>query len=165
MEGPLANLLDQLGQMTVVVANSGDINSIKKFRPRDATTNPSLITAAAQMPEYQGIVDGALRWAQREAAGGAVIPAAIDRLSVEFGLQILEIVPGRVETEIFGKVIGDMERAQREFYDGFESLQVEDIVGAVAYALETPRHVNIGHIEILPTFQVPGGLNFERRSG
>jgi NADP-dependent 3-hydroxy acid dehydrogenase YdfG len=58
-----------------------------------------------------------------------------------------------------------MERAQREFYDGFESLQVEDIVGAVAYALETPRHVNIGHIEILPTFQVPGGLNFERRSG
>ncbi len=80
-------------------------------------------------------------------------------------VRVTEICPGRVETEIFGKVIGDMERAQREFYDGFESLQVEDIVGAVAYALETPRHVNIGHIEILPTFQVPGGLNFERRSG
>lgn len=80
-------------------------------------------------------------------------------------VRITEIVPGRVETEIFGKVIGDMARAQREFYDGYESLKVEDIVGAVAYAIETPRHVNIGHIEILPTFQVPGGLNFERRSG
>ncbi len=80
-------------------------------------------------------------------------------------IRVTEICPGRVETEIFGKVIGDMERAQREFYDGFESLKVEDIVNAVAYALETPRHVNIGHIEILPTFQVPGGLNFERRTG
>ena len=80
-------------------------------------------------------------------------------------VRVTEICPGRVETEIFGKVIGDMERAQREYYDGFESLTVDDIVGAIAYALETPRHVNIGHIEILPTFQVPGGLNFERRRG
>lgn len=80
-------------------------------------------------------------------------------------VRVTEIIPGRVETEIFGKVIGDMARAQREFYDGFESLKVEDIVNAFAYAIETPRHVNIGHIEILPTFQVPGGLNFERRSG
>ncbi|MCZ8309426.1 MAG: SDR family oxidoreductase [Magnetospirillum sp.] len=79
-------------------------------------------------------------------------------------VRVTEICPGRVETEIFGKVIGDMERAQREFYDGYESLKVEDIVGAFAYALEAPRHVNIGHIEILPTFQVPGGLNFERRA-
>jgi NADP-dependent 3-hydroxy acid dehydrogenase YdfG len=79
-------------------------------------------------------------------------------------VRVTEICPGRVETEIFGKVIGDMARAQREFYDGFESLKVEDIVGAVAYAVEAPRHVNIGHIEILPTFQVPGGLNFERRA-
>jgi NADP-dependent 3-hydroxy acid dehydrogenase YdfG len=80
-------------------------------------------------------------------------------------VRVTEIIPGRVETEIFGKVIGDMARAQREFYDGFESLKVADIVDAFAYAIGTPRHVNIGHIEILPTFQVPGGLNFERRSG
>jgi transaldolase len=106
-EEALANLLEQLGQMTVVVADSGDINSIKKFKPRDATTNPSLITAAAQMPEYQGIVDGALRWAQREARGAAVIPTAIDRLSVEFGLQILEIVPGRISTEVDARLSYD----------------------------------------------------------
>jgi NADP-dependent 3-hydroxy acid dehydrogenase YdfG len=79
-------------------------------------------------------------------------------------VRVTEICPGRVETEIFGKVIGDMERAQREFYDGYESLKVDDIVSAVAYAIDTPRHVNIANIEILPTFQVPGGLNFERRT-
>jgi transaldolase len=94
-----------------VVADSGDINSIKKFKPRDATTNPSLITAAAQMPEYQGIVDGALRWAQREAPGGgdAVLRTAIDRLAVEFGLQILEIVPGRVSTEVDARLSYDLQ--------------------------------------------------------
>ena len=80
-------------------------------------------------------------------------------------VRVTEIVPGRAETEIFGKVIGDMEAAQRQFYDGYESLKVEDVAGAVAYAIGTPRHVNIGQIEIMPTFQVPGGLNFDKRAG
>lgn len=80
-------------------------------------------------------------------------------------VRVTEIVPGRAETEIFGKVIGDMEAAQRQFYDGYESLKPEDVADAVAYAIGTPRHVNIGQIEIMPTFQVPGGLNFERRTG
>jgi transaldolase len=104
------NLLEQLKAMTVVVADTGDINSIKKFRPRDATTNPSLITAAAQMPEYASIVDGALTWARTAAAGkpkGAVVAHAIDRLSVEFGLKILEIVPGRVSTEVDARLSFD----------------------------------------------------------
>ena len=57
-------LLDQLTKMTVAVCDTGDINSIKKFTPRDATTNPSLITAAAQMPEYADVVDGTLAWAE-----------------------------------------------------------------------------------------------------
>jgi NADP-dependent 3-hydroxy acid dehydrogenase YdfG len=78
-------------------------------------------------------------------------------------VRVTEIVPGRAETEIFGKVIGDMEAAQKQFYDGYESLKAEDVADAVAYAIGTPRHVNIGQIEIMPTFQVPGGLNFERR--
>ena len=78
------SLLDQLSAMTVVVADTGDIRSIEKFKPRDATTNPSLITAAAQMPEYADIVDGALRWAQKQNAGDATahVKLAIDRLSV-----------------------------------------------------------------------------------
>ena len=79
-------------------------------------------------------------------------------------VRVTEICPGRVETEIFGRLLGDMEQAQREYYDGYESLKPEDVVDAIEFALDAPRHVNIGHIEILPTFQVPGGLNFERRT-
>jgi NADP-dependent 3-hydroxy acid dehydrogenase YdfG len=79
-------------------------------------------------------------------------------------VRVTEICPGRVETEIFGRLLGDMEKARREFYDGYESLKPEDIADAIEFAINSPRHVNIGHIEILPTFQVPGGLNFERRT-
>src|SRR4051794_34968826 len=63
-EKKMATLLEQLRAMTVTVADTGDINSIAKFKPRDATTNPSLITAAAQMAEYREVVDDALRWAE-----------------------------------------------------------------------------------------------------
>jgi transaldolase len=99
----MPTLLEQLSSMTVVVCDTGDLNSIKKFEPRDATTNPSLITAAAQMPEYADVVDGAMRWAEKEAGSRApkkVIARALDRLAVEFGLRILDIVPGRVSTEV-----------------------------------------------------------------
>lgn len=80
-------------------------------------------------------------------------------------IRVTEICPGRAETEIFGRLLGDMEEARRRYYEGYESLKPEDIADAVAYAIGTPRHVNIGFIEIVPTFQVPGGLEFERRSG
>ncbi|GHB64142.1 SDR family oxidoreductase [Streptomyces phaeochromogenes] len=79
-------------------------------------------------------------------------------------IRVTEICPGRVETEIFGRLLGDMEEAQKQFYDGYESLKPEDIADAIEFAVGSPRHVNIGHVEILPTFQVPGGLNFERRT-
>lgn len=79
-------------------------------------------------------------------------------------VRVTEICPGRVETEIFGRLLGDMEEAQRRYYDGYESLKPEDIADAIDFAIGSPRHVNIGHVEILPTFQVPGGLNFERRA-
>ena len=105
-------LLDQLNSMTVTVADTGDINSIQKFRPRDATTNPSLITAAAQMPEYAEIVDGALVWAKKQAGAGdaaAIVRFAIDRLAVEFGLRILQIVPGRVSTEVDARLSYDVQ--------------------------------------------------------
>src|SRR5262245_29551132 len=105
-------LLEQLNTMTITVCDTGDINSIQKFRPRDATTNPSLITAAAQMPEYRDIVDGALRWAETKAAGAGadrVVRLAVDRLAVEFGLRILQIVPGRVSTEVDARLSFDTE--------------------------------------------------------
>ena len=105
------SLLDQLSEMTVVVADTGDIQSIRRFRPRDATTNPSLITAAAQMAEYAPIVDEALLWSRREAGPGApkeaIVKRAVDRLAVEFGLRILAIVPGRVSTEVDARLSFD----------------------------------------------------------
>jgi transaldolase len=105
----MTSLLDQLKSMTVVVADTGDLNSINKFKPRDATTNPSLITAAAQMPEYADVVDGALKWAADQAKGdkAKTLGLALDRLAVEFGLRILKIVPGRVSTEVDARLSYD----------------------------------------------------------
>lgn len=106
----MTSLLDQLSSMgTIPVCDTGDLASIKKFTPRDATTNPSLITAAAQMPEYQDVVDGALEWASKQCGGeeAATIALAIDRLAVEFGLRILRIVPGRVSTEVDARLSYD----------------------------------------------------------
>jgi transaldolase len=110
----MASLLEQLGTMTVVVCDTGDLASIKKFTPRDATTNPSLITAAAQMPEYQDVVDGALSWAKTQPGAAKSVKKAIayalDRLAVEFGLRILKIVPGRVSTEVDARLSYDTEK-------------------------------------------------------
>ena len=117
---PMTNLLDGLKALTVVVADTGDIGSIRQFLPRDATTNPSLITAAAQMPEYDALVQGALTWARARAgdspdgsratdgARADITRLAIDRLAIEFGLRILEIVPGRVSTEVDARLSFDV---------------------------------------------------------
>jgi transaldolase len=103
------SLLSQLKTMTVVVADSGDLQAIEKFVPRDATTNPSLIAQAAQMPVYAEVVDEALGWAKKEAGGDkeAALKKAIDRLSVEFGLRILKVIPGRVSTEVDARLSFD----------------------------------------------------------
>jgi len=108
------SLLDQLKEMTVVVADSGDLNSTKQYKPEDATTNPSLITAAAQMADYSHLVDDALRWAKKEAGGSdeaATIAKAVDRLSVAFGLEILKVIPGRVSTEVDARLSFDKEKS------------------------------------------------------
>ncbi len=107
----MANLLDQLKAVTVAVADTGNIGAIEQFTPRDATTNPSLITAAAEMPEYQGIVDDTLKAARATVGAAAsateVATLAFDRLAVSFGLKILEIVPGRVSTEVDARLSYD----------------------------------------------------------
>jgi transaldolase len=109
----MANLLDQLKSMTTVVADSGDINSIKAYKPTDSTTNPSLIAAAAQMPEYQSIVDDVLTEAREQAGPSAsdedVAAAAFKTLAVAFGRKILDIVPGRVSTEVDARLSYDTE--------------------------------------------------------
>ena len=105
------NLLEQLRQFTVVVADTGDMEAMEKFHPQDATTNPSLITAAAQMPQYQPIVDGVLKDARNELGEGATDQAvanlAFQRLAIAFGKKILAIVPGRVSTEVDARLSYD----------------------------------------------------------
>lgn len=107
----MSNLLEQLKEFTIVVADTGDIDSIEAFTPRDATTNPSLIKAAAAMPVYASVVDAALSQAQAETGSDAsakeVVDAAIDRLAVEFGRRILDIIPGRVSTEVDARLSFD----------------------------------------------------------
>ena len=95
----MSNQLDQLKQFTVVVADTGDFASLKQFAPRDATTNPSLILKAAQMPEYQFLVDQAVADNQAKFSGQELLAHVLDDLTVLFGLEILKIVPGRVSTE------------------------------------------------------------------
>ncbi|TSA04790.1 MAG: transaldolase [Methylococcus sp.] len=122
------SVLDQLRGMTVVVADTGDFQAIRKFTPRDATTNPSLIAAAAQMPEYQDVVDETLMSARKSlgtsAKDAAVIALAFDRLAITFGLRILEIIKGRVSTEVDARLSFDTEatiQKGREIIAEYES--------------------------------------------
>ena len=95
------SLLEQLRKVTVVVADTGDIDAIRTHKPQDATTNPSLLLKAAQMPQYQALVDEAVGYAEKQkGTRDAKIDACVDKLSVNFGVEILKIVPGRVSTEV-----------------------------------------------------------------
>ncbi|MDR3736655.1 MAG: transaldolase [Acidobacteriaceae bacterium] len=105
-------LLEQLKSMTVVVADTGDMQSMEKFKPQDATTNPSLLEKAAKMPAYQAIVDDTLKKARAAKAGASdkdVANEAFKELAVAFGVKILEIVPGRVSTEVDARLSYDTE--------------------------------------------------------
>ena len=95
----MSTQLDQLKQFTTVVADTGDFASLKQFAPRDATTNPSLIFKAAQMPEYQFLIDKAIADNKAKASGKDLLALVMDDLLVLFGTEILKIVPGRVSTE------------------------------------------------------------------
>src|SRR5216110_1566887 len=104
------DLLSQLKQLSVIVANTGDFDSIRKYQPRDTTTNPSLLLKAAQMPEYAALVEKALADAKKESPNTSqTLGTALDRLAVAFGLEILKIVPGRVSTEVDARLSFDVE--------------------------------------------------------
>lgn len=101
--------LEQLKKHTVVVADTGDIDSIAQHKPQDATTNPSLLFKAAQMPQYNALIDEAIAAASAHPTKrGGLVDAIIDRLSVNFGRRILEIVPWRVSTEVDARLSFDM---------------------------------------------------------
>ena len=105
------SLLDQLSLMTVVVADTGDIDAIRKFKPRDATTNPSLILAAAKNPSYIKLIDQSLDNSNKLFSSNfskeEFITEAIDQVSVTFGMEILKIISGRVSTEVDARLSFD----------------------------------------------------------
>ncbi|MCU4674695.1 transaldolase [Catenovulum sp. 2E275] len=102
--------LENLRKVTTVVADTGDIEAIKKFQPQDATTNPSLLLKAAQIPEYVKYIDEAIAWAktQSDDVEQQIIDAG-DKLAVNIGLEILKIVPGRISTEVDARLSFDKE--------------------------------------------------------
>lgn len=102
------NKLDQLKKYTVVVADTGDFEAIKKYKPADATTNPSLILKAAQMPQYRHLVDDAVCFARKNAKAPSEMRTLIlDKLAINFGIEILQIIPGRVSTEVDSRLSFD----------------------------------------------------------
>ena len=104
----MSNQLTELKQFSIIVADTGDFASIRKYQPRDATTNPSLLLKAVQMPEYADLVHRAIADAKAESAGGrGTLDIALDKLSVAFGLEILQIVPNRVSTEVDARLSFD----------------------------------------------------------
>lgn len=104
------NLLEQLKTYTQVVADTGDFASIEAYQPVDATTNPSLIYAASQDAKYKHLIDEAIGFAKKSTSGKAgQLSKAMDKLAVNFGLEILKIVPGRVSTEVDARLSFDTE--------------------------------------------------------
>ena len=100
--------LDSLRSMTVVVADTGDIDAIKKYQPQDATTNPSLILSASALPQYAPLIDEAFAYAKAQSADKAQqLIDAEDKLAVNIGLEILKIVPGRISTEVDARLSYD----------------------------------------------------------
>ena len=97
----MTTALDTLKQFTKVVSDSGDFGSIDVYKPQDATTNPSLILAAVKQEKYAKLMDPAIEYAKQKGGDkDTVVENAVDRLLVEFGIKILEIIPGRVSTEV-----------------------------------------------------------------
>ncbi len=103
----LVNQLDQLKKVTTVVADTGDFEAISKFAPEDATTNPSLILKAAQMPEYKYLVDEVISSVDADLSSLEQMSLCMDKLAVKFGEKILQVIPGRVSTEVDARLSFD----------------------------------------------------------
>ena len=115
----MSTLLEQLKQYTTVVADTGDFERMKAFLPQDATTNPSLILKAAQLPSYQNLIQKV-----KSDTSGQPVDQVIDALLVAFGMEILKIVPGRVSTEVDARFSFDTEasvKKAREIISAYES--------------------------------------------
>ena len=104
----MTNLLSQLKQFSLIVADTGDFDSIRKYQPRDATTNPSLLLKAAQMPEYAPVLEKVVQEVRKAPSGAeSRLALAMDHLAIAFGIEILKIVSHRVSTEVDARLSFD----------------------------------------------------------
>ena len=128
----MKSILEQLSSITTVVADTGDLDAIKKFQPRDATTNPSLILAAAKNPDYVKLIDKALESSKKslpnDFSENELIKEAIDQVSVFFGKEILNIISGRVSTEVDARLSFDTKatvKKARKLINHYKSFGIE----------------------------------------
>ena len=122
------SILEQLREMTTVVADTGDIDAIRQHRPQDATTNPSLLLAAAQMPQYKHLVDDAIRYGAVDAsAPPESMRRCLEKLAVNFAREILAIIPGRVSVEVDASLSFDSEATMRAARDIIRMCELEGI--------------------------------------
>jgi transaldolase len=106
----MSSALDQFKKFTTVVADTGDFEAINKYQPQDSTTNPSLVYAASQLPQYRHLVDDAIEYGKKHGKDtNEKTLIALDKLAVNFGVEILKIVPGRVSTEVDARLSFDTE--------------------------------------------------------
>lgn len=119
------NKLEQLKKLTTIVADTGEFEEIKKYHPTDATTNPSLILAAASLPEYQHLIDEAIAYGKKKGLSKEEEKTLVlDKIFVNFGLEILKIVPGRVSTEVDARLSFDVEgslKKAKRFIEMYEA--------------------------------------------
>ena len=128
----MKSILEQLSSITVVVADTGNLDAIRKFKPRDATTNPSLILAAAKNPDYIKLIDQALESSRKSLPDGIseseLIKETIDQVSVFFGKEILNLISGRVSTEVDARLSFDTEatvRKARKLINHYKSFGID----------------------------------------
>lgn len=103
--------LDELKKLTIIVADTGDFESIAKYKPQDATTNPSLILKAAEKPQYRHLIDDAIKFSKGNKS------LLMDKLFVNFGIEILKIIPGRVSTEVDAKLSFDTQGSIKKAHE------------------------------------------------
>lgn len=122
------NLLEQLKKLTTVVADTGDFISMEEYKPMDATTNPSLIYAVSQNPRFAPLLREAITYAKGQSDDeDAQLDIAMDRVAVNFGLKILEIVPNRVSTEVDARLSFDKEASIAKARDLIALYEAEGI--------------------------------------
>lgn len=111
----MSNQLEQLSKLTTIVADTGDVDAIQQYQPQDATTNPSLILKAAQLPRYQPLVEQAIAYAKENASSEAqVVSLACDKLAVLIGKEILTTIPGRISTEVDARLSYDTDASVKQ---------------------------------------------------